>query len=115
MTFASFHPCALAGGSGVAVIVGSDVSMFNVTEAVATLPALSVTVRETVWFAPSPLMVAGSGQDSTPAPASPHSNDTTTALLFQPSALGAGDAAAVIVAAVLSTLTTTDVVATFPA
>ena len=33
--------------------VGAVLSIFRVTEAVAVFPALSVAVREMIWFAPS--------------------------------------------------------------
>ena len=44
----------VAPGVGeVIATVGTVLSIFRVTEAVAVFPALSVAVREMIWFAPS--------------------------------------------------------------
>jgi hypothetical protein len=115
VTSVSLRPCVSAGGLPFAVIVGFDLSMFNATDAVAELPALSITVPDTISFAPWVAVVIGCGHDTTPAPASSHVNDTVTSVLFQPAAFADGDAVAVIVGARVSRLTVTEVVAVLPA
>jgi len=52
-TFELFQPLAFGGGDAVAVSVGGVLSMFNLTLALAVLPALSAAVPEITWLAPS--------------------------------------------------------------
>jgi hypothetical protein len=69
---------------------------------VAVLPALSVTVPETVWLAPLAESTTGDGQFATPDNESAQAKVTVTFVVFQPSAFGAGEGVAVIVGAVSS-------------
>lgn len=84
-------------------ITGGVLSIFNVTCAVAVLPALSVAVPEMIWFAPSVLTRAAGEQAAIPERASEQLNVTVTLLLFHPAALAAGFAVAVMVGGTLST------------
>src|SRR5574341_928257 len=56
----------------------------------ALLPARSVAVAVTSWFAPSVVAVTGPGQLATPDVLSEHVKLTVTSLLFQPAGLGWG-------------------------
>lgn len=85
------------------VITGGVLSIFNVTCAVAVLPALSLAVPEMTWFAPSVLTIAAGEQAAIPERASEQLNVTVTLLLFHLAALAPGFAAAVIVGGMLST------------
>src|SRR5437764_244763 len=78
--------------------------LMPLTVAEAVLPALSLAVPVTDCAAPSLLSVVGPAQLATPDSASLHMNESVTSVLFQPAALGAGDAAPVIVGGVLSML-----------
>jgi hypothetical protein len=90
------------------VMVGLVVSMLTVAGSEASLPALSVTVPVTAWFAPSVPTVWFGPQLATPEPPlSPQVKVTVTAPLFQPLTFAAGDCAWVIVGGVLSMLTVT--------
>ncbi len=73
---------------------GGVLSRLTVTLAVAELPAWSVAVPETVWPSPSVVTVTGSGQVAMPLPVSLQRKVTVTSVLFQPAALGAGEAVA---------------------
>ena len=73
---------------------GPVLSRLTVTEAVAELPATSVALPPTIWFAPSLVITCGGGQFAIPEVASLHVNVTVTGVLFQPAALGAGETAA---------------------
>ena len=99
-----FQPAALAAGDADAVMVGEDLSIFNVTLAEAELPALSVAVPEMVWFSPSAVTVIGAGQEAMPERVSEQVKVTVTGPLFQPLALAAGEAEAVMVGEDLSML-----------
>ncbi|MEK7426875.1 MAG: hypothetical protein AAB131_23895 [Actinomycetota bacterium] len=69
----------------------------------AVFPALSVAVPMTAWLAPSVVTVTGLVQESIPEVVSWQVNVTVTLAWFQPSALGGGETAAVIVGGTLST------------
>ena len=71
-------------------IVGGVLSRLTVTDVVALFPALSVTVPDTTWFAPSFVTKIGDGQNATPLVLSEHVKLTVTLELFQPAAFGAG-------------------------
>jgi hypothetical protein len=86
-------PPACAPSTGeVTLKAGGVLSMLSVTPAVAVLPARSVAVPSTTWFAPSVVTSAGGGQDATPLARSAQVNVTVTPVLFQPAALGCGAA-----------------------
>jgi len=104
VTFALSQPLAFAGGEKLAVIVGAVLSSRTVAVAVAVFPALSVTVRAT-GVVPSVLTVTAEGQLTTPESESAQVKLTMTFDVFQPLLLGAGDAAGLIVGAVLSRFT----------
>src|SRR5579872_5147561 len=89
--------------------------MLIVTVAAAGLPALSVAVPVTTWPAPCALRFTGDGQDATPLMASAHVKVTVTAEVFHPVASGGGFMVAVMVGAVWSRLTVTEVEAMLPA
>src|SRR5205823_1401755 len=72
--------------------------------AVAELPALSVTVAVAVRPLPSPVMVDGPGQATTPDRLSAQVQVMVTSPRYQPAALAAGAAWPTMVGAVLSTL-----------
>ena len=74
--------------------LGPVLSSLIVTEAVAELPATSVAVPPTIWFAPSLVITCGGGQFAIPEVASLQVNVTVTGVLFQPAELGAGETAA---------------------
>jgi hypothetical protein len=59
VTTALFHPAPFGGGDGLAAIVGGVESMFTVTVTVALLPATSVAIPVTDWFAPSVVSLTG--------------------------------------------------------
>src|SRR5258708_3733541 len=103
VTAALFHPKALGGGTGVAVMLGAVLSRLMVTEVEAVLPARSVAVPWITWFAPSALTVTGAGQDAIPEVLSEHLKVTTTLVLFQPKLSTAGAAEAEITGGSLST------------
>src|SRR5258708_30855565 len=69
-----------------------------------TFPALSVQVPEAERLVPSALRVTGASQWSIPESVSAPVNVTVTLVLFQPFALGPGEAVAVVVGGVLSIL-----------
>ena len=95
--------------SGAAVIVGLVRStLTGPTVAVAPLPATSVAVPVTDWFAPSPKRRAA--RCTTPDPRARRSTRTAaeTAALYQPLAFGAALSEPVIVGGVLSMLTAAD-------
>src|SRR5271163_1427816 len=104
-------------GAGVtaAVMVGGVLSRFTMTFAVAVFPALSVAVPLTVWLAASVETVMGAGQVAMPEPESEQVNVTVTLELFQPLALGAGAATAVMAGGVLSIFTDKVAEAVLPA
>src|SRR5882724_10226905 len=100
-------PCAFGGGFTVAEMVGGVVSILSVMDALAVLPAASVTVPENTWFAPSVLTGIDAGHVANTVPASEQVKLTTTLLLFQPAALELGVMTGVIVGGVRSILTAT--------
>jgi hypothetical protein len=89
--------------------------MLSDTCAVAELPATSVTVPLTTWFAPSVLMVCACGQVASGAVVLVQVKVTVTAELFQPLALGWGDTEAVICGGTLAMFSVTLAVFVFPA
>src|SRR5262245_5140382 len=97
-----FHPSALGSGDEMAVTAGAVLSRFTVTLAVAVLPDLSVAVPSITWPAPSMLTTRRAGQVAIPEPSSAHTNFTVTLVRFQPVALGAGVATAVMAGGVVS-------------
>ena len=96
------HPVAVGSGAMVAEIVGAVLSMLSVTLAAAVLPALSTAVPVTTWPCPSVLTSREAGHVATPDPESLHAKLTWTSVRFQPAALAAGDALAVMVGGVVS-------------
>jgi hypothetical protein len=84
VTFELFQPLALGAGVAVATMPGADLSKFTVTVVVAVLPALSVVVPGTDWFAPSVNSVVGPGHEVVPDSASLHVKVTVTSELFHP-------------------------------
>ena len=101
------HPDA--GTVGVtAAMVGSVLSIDTDTWPVAELPATSVTSPVMSCAGPSSVTVEGAAQVATPEPPpSPHSQETSTSVRFQPLAFGAGEAEPTIEGEVpsMSTLT----------
>ena len=69
---------------------GGVSSMLKLRDVLLLFPALSVADPETVWFAPSEVMLVGEGHDATPDRASVQEKLTVTGELFQPAKLGAG-------------------------
>jgi hypothetical protein len=108
-------PFAFGAGETVALITGGVSSIFSVIEVLPLKPATSVTVPEAVWFAPSVLTVCGCGQLVTGEADGVHWNVTVTGVLFQPAALAAGAAVAVMLGGAVSRFTTTVAVAVLPA
>ena len=97
VTFELFHLAALAAGVSVVVTTGAVLSSLTIIETLAVFPALSVAVPLTVWLAICVLTVTGAVHVAIPDVLSAQVNVTTTLLLFQPAALGAGCATPVIV------------------
>src|SRR5919108_468283 len=88
-----------------ATIVGAVRStLIPLTEAVAWLPARSVTVSDADWLTPSPNVDAVAQPLIKPESESPQEYVTVTGVLFQPSAFGATLRVAVTVGAVSSML-----------
>lgn len=115
MTLELFQPAAFDGGAGLGTIVGGFVPIFRVRLAPAIFPATSVAVPETVWPAPSVLIVCGGGQVAIGAVVFVQTNVTVTLELFHPLGSGAGDAVATILGGVKAIFNTTFAVAAFPA
>src|SRR5581483_5695400 len=67
---------------------GGVLSSFTVVVAEALLPATSVDVPVTAWFALSVVTSCATGHTATPDNASEHWKDTVTSVLFHPAALG---------------------------
>jgi hypothetical protein len=115
-----YQPAAFGSVVAAAEIVGRVVSIWTVTRLLAalTFPALSVIVG--VVDEPDVLKVWLAGQVAA-RPEPPRSAQVkltvTGVVLFQPAGVGAGDAAATMVGAILSicTVTTALRVLTFPA
>src|SRR5919199_1012480 len=84
------------------------------TPAAVVLPAASLAVPLTLWLAPS-ASVCGAGQVAIPDRLSAQVKPTVTSALYQPLALAARSAAALMVGAVLSMLTRTGSLAVLPA
>jgi hypothetical protein len=101
-----FQPAVFGAGLTVGVTTGGVLSiLMPLAEAVVlTLPATSVHVPVADNPAPSVLSVTGEVQVAIPDKASVPVKDTTTLVLFQPAALGAGVAAATAVGRVMSIL-----------
>lgn len=115
VTLELFQPAALAAGLAAEVMVGTVVSMFTVSVAVALFPALSVPVPFTAWFAPWVVRVVGPEQVDTPEVASVQAKLTVTDDLFQPKLSATGVWLGVMVGSVLSRLMVTEVDAVLPA
>src|SRR5579864_5491821 len=113
--FVLFHPASLGAGEMVAVITGGVLSILTGNDAVATFPATSTAVPEIVCLAPSPLTVDADAQVAIPESESPQLNETVTSVLFQPAALGCGEATGWMLGGVLSKLIVTDVLVALPA
>jgi len=73
------------------LIAGGVVSRFTVPLAVAELFAESVTVPDTVWFAPCAVMCTGEGQLTMGAPPGIQLKTPLTGALFQPYAFAVGE------------------------
>jgi hypothetical protein len=106
----------MLAGTMTTGLVLSILILFALT-IVLTFPALSVQVPDADCPDPSVLKVTGAVQDATPDPASVPLKLTTTFVLFQPFAFGAGVALADADGATLSICTVTTLLAalTFPA
>src|SRR6202035_5453388 len=102
-------------GDAEAVIVGGVVAMLTLMLVVAVFPATSVTVPLTTWLAPCVLTVSDCGQFAIGAVVAVQVKVTFTLVLFQPAAFAAGDAAAVMVGAVVAMFTVAWAVVEFPA
>src|SRR5579859_1668805 len=90
VTGALFHPAAFGAGTTLAVTTGAVLSMSRVIVVVLVLPAASLTVPESCWFAPSVDTSTGAGQVAIP-PIPPRQVKLTTTLpLFHPALFGAG-------------------------
>jgi len=87
------------------VSVGGVLLMLRVTLAVAVSPLASVTVPLINWLAPSDVTVCVLGQLTTLELPAKQLNVTVTFVLFQPLALGIGDAVAVIAGGVAASET----------
>jgi hypothetical protein len=79
-----FQPFAFGCGETDDVIVGGIFAMFRVSCAVFELFAASETVPETVWPAPSALIVCGDAQLVSGDVDCAHVKLTVTFVLFQP-------------------------------
>jgi len=112
-----FQPAAFGAGLTAGTTTGGVLSiLIPLTVATAlTLPALSVHVPLADRPVPSELSVTGAVQLAMPERLSAPVNVTVTLVLFQPAALGAGEAVAVAVGSVLSILIVTDMEAESPA
>ena len=97
-----------AVGAVLSILIGETVTLF-------VLPALSTAVPVADRLLPSVLSVVGLEHELMPEVASLQVYVTTTFVLFQPLAFGAGDCVATIVGLVLSILTVAAVVAALPA
>ncbi len=115
VTSVLFHPFAFGLGLTVVVMAGGVLSMFNVTAAVAALPALSMAVPVMTWPAPCVVTLMGDGQEAIPDKVSVHAKVTVTSVLFHPFALGLRLTAVVIRGGVLSMFSRIDAEAWFPA
>src|SRR5438445_529416 len=96
-------------------MVGGVVSILSVMDALAVLPAASVTVPENTWFAPSVAATFCCGQLVMGEAEGAHRKLIVTDVVFHPAAFGAGDAVAVIRGAVLSMFSVTQACAVLPA
>src|ERR1700739_1997418 len=110
-----FQPAEFGAGEMLAITFGGVVAMLKVVCAVAEFPAASRTVPVMTWFAPSVLIVCACGQLKIGAVPTVQVNVTVTLELFQPFEFGAGEAAAVIIGAVLPMFRVIATVAVFPA
>jgi len=115
VTLELFQPAAFGVGAGLGTIVGGLVPIFNGRLAVAEFPAMSVAVPETVWPAPSVLMVCGGGQVAIGAVVFVQTKLTVTLELFHPLASGTGNTVAMILGGVNAIFSSTFAVAGFPA
>src|SRR4051794_9738299 len=115
VTVELYQPFALALAVGAALRVGFVLStLMPVTEVLALLPALSVAVPSTFWFAPSrrccgPVTVSMPDRPSLP------SKETVTSSEYQPAAFASRSGAPVMVGAVLSRFTVAVPVMLLPA
>ena len=110
-----FQPAAFAGGAALALSNGGVRSILTVTGSCAVLPARSVAVPVTTWFAPSVLTGIGPEQLATPEPVAEQVNVTMTGVLFHPAALGDGAMLAVIMGGARSMLIVSATEAVLPA
>jgi len=115
VTFVLFQPAELGPGEGVAMMVGGVFEIFSVICPDAELPATSVAVPFTTWPAPAVEITCGGVHEAIPESVSAQRNVTVTDPVFHPAAFGVGDALAVMVGAVLSIFTVTELVVEFPA
>src|SRR5258705_13056424 len=115
VTLELFQPAAFDGGAGLGTIVGGFVPIFKVRLAPAIFPATSVAVPETVWPAPSVLIVCGGGQVAIGAVVLVQTKLTVTLELFHPLASGTGNTVAMILGGVNAIFSSTFAVAGFPA
>lgn len=105
----------VAFGAGAEMeTAGPVLSIFSVTEVVAVAPTLSLTVPEMIWLAPSVETTRGAGQVSGATPPE-HVNVTVTFPLFNPAALGNGDAEAEMTGATGLKFTMMEADVAFPA
>ena len=88
VTSSRYQPCALAGRSGAALIVGGVLSRLIVTLTLALLPALSTAVPVATSPAASIDTVCGLEQLAMPEVASPQVKVTFTSWFSQPAPLG---------------------------
>jgi hypothetical protein len=94
---------------------GGVLSMFKVIVVLATFPALSEVDPDTTWFIPSSLTVSAAGQEAIPERLSIQVKVTRAEELFQPLALGDGEALAAITGGERSIFTIVMAAAELPA
>src|SRR5262249_19804650 len=85
-----YQPAPLGVVLMLPVMTGAVASRLMIAVVEERLPALSTAGPVTVWPAPSPVTVTGSGHEATPDSASEQVNVTVTALFCQPAALASG-------------------------
>src|SRR5215831_11413509 len=97
VTAVLFHPLLLGAGVRTGERLGGVVSILNVTERVAVLPARSTAVPVIVCCAPSVATVLGAEQKAIPLVLSAHVKLTVTGVWCHPATLGEETVVAVIV------------------
>src|ERR1700692_989716 len=110
-----FQPLAFGSGEITGTMVGGVLPILSVTLAVLVFAAASVSVPLMTWFAPSVLTTCGLGQLVMGAVEAVQVKLTVTLVLFQPFALGPGQATATIDGKVSSTFNVNVAVAALPA